>query len=68
MFELPRWMRRNFRGISAEGKVIDGKMRCKFLQKRSTGKKNKSVPKTCDILPLKKILFQNLTDAFFQYL
>ena len=42
---------------------IAGNMRCKLLQKRSTGKTN-----TCDILPLKKIFFQNLTDAFFKYL
>ena len=48
-------------------KGFGGKMRCKLLQKRSTGKKQ-NVPNTCDILPLKKIFFQNLTDAFFKYL
>ena len=46
-------------------KGIDRNMRCKLLQKRSTGN---SVPNSCDILPMKNIFFQNLEDAFFKYL
>ena len=30
--------------------------------------KQESVPNTCEISSLKKIFFQNLTDAFFKYL
>ena len=46
-------------------KGINGNMRCKLFQKRYNGKQQ-SVPNTCNILPLKKIIFQNLTDAFLQ--
>ena len=36
--------------------------------KKGLLEKQPSVPNTCDILPLKKIFSQNLTDAFFKYL
>ena len=50
-------------------KGIDGNMRCKLLQKKKgLLEKQLGVPNTCDILPLKKTFFQNLTDAFFKYL
>ena len=46
-------------------KGIDGNMRCKLLQKRSTGKTTRVFQ---NILPPKNIFFQNLTEAFFKYL
>ena len=35
--------------------------------KKGLLEKQESVPNTCDILPLKKIFFQNITDVFFKY-
>ena len=64
MFQLPRWMRRNFRGISAEGKVIDGKMRCKLLQKRSTGKTTR-VFKNLWHIATEKDIFSELNRCIF---
>ena len=49
-------------------KGSSGNMRCKLLQKRFTGKTTTCVPNTCAILPLKKIVHQNLKDAFSKYL
>ena len=48
-------------------KGIEGNMRCKLLQKRSTEKTECS--KHLQYIAIeKKIFFQSLTDAFFKYL
>ena len=36
--------------------------------KKGILEKQQSVPNTCDKLPLKKIFYKNLTDAFFKYI
>ena len=36
--------------------------------KKALLEKQQSVPNTCAILPLKKIFYKNLTDAFFKYI
>ena len=67
MFQFLRWMKKtSYTGISAEG--YQRKHEMQVASKKINWKNNKSVPKTCDILPLKNIFFQNLTDAFFKYL
>ena len=64
---IPRMDEKKLHTRGFQLRAIGRNMRCKLLQKRST-EKQQSVPNTCDILPLKKIFFQNLTDAFFKYL
>ena len=53
-------------GLEFQLKGIGRNMRCKLLHKRSTGKST-GCSKHCNISPLKKILCQNLIDAFFKY-
>ena len=64
---IPRMDEKKLHASEFRLKGISGKMRCKLLQK-DLMEKQLSVPNTCDILSLKKIFFQNLTDAFFKYL
>ena len=52
----------SYLGISAEG--CQWKYEIQGASKKDLLVKQQSVPNTCDILPLKKIFFQNLTDAF----
>ena len=61
---MPRMDEKKLHTQEFQLKGSGGNMRCKLLQKGFTG----SVPKTCAILPLKKIFYQNLTDAFLRYL
>ena len=49
-------------------KGIGEKHEMQIASKKGLLEKQQSVPHTCDILPFKKIFFQNLTDAFFKYL
>ena len=58
------WEKSSYPGISAEG--YRWKHEMQVASKKSYWKT--SVPNICNILPLKKIFFQNLTDAFFKYL
>ena len=53
-------------GLEFQLKSIGRNMRCKLLHKRSIGKST-GCSKHCNISPLKKILCQNLIDAFFKY-
>ena len=66
-FQFPGWMRKNFiaRNISWRVSAETWDASC---FKKGLLEKNNSVPNSCEILPLKKILFQDLTDAFFKYL
>ena len=47
-------------------KGISRNMRCKLLQKRSTGKTTEC-SKHLQCIAIEKIFFHNLTDAFFKY-
>ena len=64
---IPRMDEKKLHTQEFQLKTIDRNMRYKLLKKGLLGKQ-KSVPNTCDISPLRKIFFQNLTDAFFKYL
>ena len=64
---IPRMDEKKLHASEFRLKGISGNMRCKLLQK-DLMEKQLSVPNTCNILSLKKIFFQNLTDAFFKYL
>ena len=64
---IPRMDEKKLHTLEFPMKIISRSMRCNFLQK-GQAEKQQGVPNTCDISPLKKIVFQNLTDAFFKYL
>ena len=63
MFQFPGWTRKNFirRYFSWRASAETWDARC---FKKDLLEKQQRVPNTCDILPLKKIFFQNLTCIF----
>ena len=67
MFQCPGWMRKNFI-LGNFGWRVAAETWDASCFKKGLLEKQQSVPNTCAILPLKKIFYQNLTDAFFKYL
>ena len=67
MFQFPGWMRKNFIPWNFSWMVSAEKWDASCF-KKGLLEKQQSVPNTCNISLLKKIFFQNLTDAFFKYL
>ena len=67
MFQFPGWIRKNFIPGSFSWRVLAETWDASCFRKGLL-EKQQSIPNTCDILPLKKIFFQNLTDAVFKNL
>ena len=67
MFQCPGWMRKNFIPGNFNWRVAAETWDASCF-KKGLLEKQQGVPNTCAILPLKNIFYQNLTDAFFQYL
>ena len=67
MFQCPGWMRKNFITGNFSWRVA-AKTWDASCFKKGLMEKQQSVPNTCAILPLKRIFYQNLTDAFLKYL
>ena len=59
-------MRKNFIPGNFRWRVSTETWDASFF-KKSWLEKQQIVPNTCNVLPLKKIFFQNFTDAFFKY-
>ena len=68
IFQFPGWMRKNFMPGDFSWKQENTKTWDASCFKKGLLEKQESVPNTCEISSLKKIFFQNLTDAFFKYL
>ena len=67
MFQCPGWMRKTFI-LANFGWRVAAETWDASCFKKCLLEKQQSVPNNCAILPLKKIFYQNLTDAFFKYL
>ena len=67
MFQCPGWMRKNFISRNFSWRVATETWDASCF-KKGLLEKQQSVSNTCAILPLKKIFYQNLIEAFFKYL
>ena len=67
MFQCPGWMRKNFIPGNFNWRVAAETWDASCF-KKGLLEKQQSFPNTCAILLLKKIFYQNLTDAFFKNL
>ena len=67
MFQFTGWMRKSFIPGNFSWRISAEKWDANCF-KKGLLEKQQSVPNTCNILPLKKIFFHDLTDAFFKYL
>ena len=66
-FQFPRWMKKNFIPENFSWRVLAETWDASCF-KKGLLEKQQSVLNTCNILPLKNIFFQDLTDVFFKYL
>ena len=64
---MPRMDEEKLHAWEFQLKGIGRNMRCKFFQKRFTGKATECSKHLCHIA-IEKDFYQNLTDAFFKYL
>ena len=67
IFQFLGWIRKNFIPRNFSWRVLAETWDASSFRKGLL-EKQQSVPNTCDILPLKKIFSQNLTDAVFKNL
>ena len=65
MFQCPGWMIKNFIPRDFSWRVATETWDASFF-KKGLLEKQQSVSNTCAILALKKIFYQNFTDAFFK--